>query len=375
LRALIAQIENPMGQARVPGTLKRAGWEVATLSPKGSYMSATRWADRRLYFTLMREAEIVRDAAQAIDSFAPDIVLPADDQALYLLASIGALAGEDALAAPPKVTETLARSLPNKGAWAVVQRPSLLTAYAREIGIPAPAQRSLATFGDADVFATEHGYPIAIRAEVPFQDEVVTVCYGEDELLAALHRLLPPAAGQRLYMQQWVTGQTTVYEAAVVHGQVIAGRCMEFVELVPGTHDVPSVVRICDSPEIGRTCRRLAKATGANGFFSVRYKVDPATGEAWFTGTRFRLDDTSYLGIEAGVDLGKALLDGLAGNRTAEPRARIGHLQALYPHEAMRDPKSMYLRPTGDVPTDDPELMEAFQALLVDMATKVEQRI
>jgi hypothetical protein len=343
--------------------LKQAGWEVAAVCAKGSYLSRTNRLERRFYFTLMREAEILRDTVQAIEAWSPDLILPADDHAVHLLATIGSLAKGGSLKLSEAAGNAVSKSLPNPAVWPVVERPFLLAAYAKEIGVRVPAQRSLATFGDADAFVTEHGYPLALREETPFRDEVLEVMYNEEELLDKLGEVLPPSGRRRLYLQQWVTGMTSVFEATALGGQVTASRTLEQMELVPGTHEIPSVVRVVDHPEIASSSRKIVRATGTNGFVSVRFKTD-SEGLPWFTAARFRLDETSYLGIEGGVDLAKPLLEAMKGSRPAELRPRIGHIQALYPHESLRDPRSKYLRPTGDIPSDDPELASAFEGLL-----------
>jgi hypothetical protein len=345
-----------LGIARLPAALSAAGFDVAVLCPRESFLAKTSFACERHFIAGDQTKEAL---AEAVAVWAPDLIIPGDEWNALLLHHL------DSDGLPEPLRRLIRRSLGDPRFYSVVSDKARTLEQAAGLGLRVPPGAPVASL---PAFAAAHGYPLVVKASVGMGGLAVRICADRDGVAAAiadLEAMAPPPTGDRptLSLQKWIDGHPAAIAFVALEGRVLDSFTYR-PEQTPSACGPCSVVRRIEHPEIERTARRLVAHFGFTGFGGFDFMVEADSGTAYLLEMNPRVPITGHLGPCFGHDLAGALYAALTGT-AAPPVAPAGHqVVALFPHEWWRDDASPHLkRHYVDVPWDDPGLLRHFMSM------------
>jgi predicted ATP-grasp superfamily ATP-dependent carboligase len=360
--------------ARMPRELKRAGFNVAVLAPKGAICTRTRFADSVHVMpaeqTLPQWIEALADLARSVEA---RLLLPGDDVTVYVLMQ---LVREPLLGLRPGLQIELAslirRSLGDPAGYLDSVDKGRLLRRARALGLPVAPGDGVVNAAEAERVAGAVGYPVIVRPTTSSASKGVSICANAAELRAAIaslpepSELLPPGPSRAL-VQRVIRGQPVNRPALSWEGREVCGFCRARLQPPPDVHAAGSVTRYIGHRDISAMNRKLLQDLGVSGFVGTEYLVDAETGTPYLIEINRRMVPASHTGSRVGVDLAAALAAIMnSGTWTGPTDLPVDNERtlALFPQEWLRDPSSLDLeRLPTDAPWDDPELFEAMLAL------------
>jgi predicted ATP-grasp superfamily ATP-dependent carboligase len=360
--------------ARMPGELKRAGFNVALLAPRGALCTHTRFVDslhlmpgdQSLTAWVATLAELARDTGARL-------LLPGDDATVQVLIQI---TREPLPALRPDAQAGLAalirHSLGDPAGYLDSVDKARLLRRARSLGLPVAPGEGVANADEAVKVAAGIGYPVIVRPATGSASKGVRVCGDADELRAALANLpepspLVPPGPHRALVQRLIPGQPINRPALAWDGREIAGFCRLRIQPPPELPGFGSVSRYAALPDVAALNRRLLQGLGVSGFVGTEFRLDPATGMPYLIEINRRMVPATHTGARVGVDLAAALAAVVESREWTGPSdmpVENERTLALFPQEWQRDRTSSDLqqRPT-DAPWDDPALFRAMLRL------------
>lgn len=371
-RVVVFATANWLGSPRLPGGLKRAGFEVAVIAPTDNFLLLTCHADRRLE---IRTGDSIAGIEALLVRLAEDwqaqSVVPADEGAVGLLYNFWAR--RLASASPPAESaylQLLRRSLPPEQYLHTLRSKHETHLMARAAGLASPAQAVAETLPAALAFAGAVGYPVVLKPERGAAGVGIAVCPDEISLAEQHAKLMAGqdiTPGTRILIEGYVSGPEVSHLFVAVEGRVLAGLTRLKHRAYPGPFSPSSVVEPIDLPAAAKATRRLAAACGYNGFGSVQFLLD-RDGRPQFIEFNTRPIPMMHLGEAlVGIDWCQSWFAAMQGKPQPVFRGIYpGRKIALFPQELLRDAHSPFLTTDAihDVPWDDLELLQSYLALL-----------
>lgn len=382
-RVLLFALNNWIGAARLPAAMQRAGFEVVVLCPGGSFMSMTRFVNRRLEMRGRVESNAISKTLwQEVVEQGTSAVVPTDARAIEFFHAYASAVHAGTFSHVPGVEKfqaMLARSLPPVEHLETVRKRSAAHALAVELGMPAPPRTGIDSVEDAIAFAGKHGYPVVLRSDGSATDGGVmggaldvTVCPDEAELRAAYEKLIvplshPPPPARPIAAEALVDGPHLSHAFVASRGRILAGLTRMKVKAMPDPFGPSSVIRVVDVPKLTAHAASFVERVQYSGFGSLQCVIDAKTKSPQFLEFNCRPVPVHHLGEEAvGIDWCRAWHDELEGKPSAASAGPILKRQvALFPQEWLRDAQSKYLTTNAlhDVPWDDPALLKGYLTL------------
>ena len=373
---LVSTTTTWIGTARIPKGLADAGFEVSLLAPRHSLAEASRFVAH------LRHIDDRTTPAQWFDSFAamveatmPRLVIPCDDTAFELLASIVTNPRKSVPADAQETLATLVRASLGQPAFFLPSvDKTLLPPLAEASGASVPPYSIVTRTAEAAAFATKHQYPIVLKRAHAFAGQGVAICANEADLARAISAFGVADARDRLrstpggfLAQAHVAGPVRYFHAAAWQGQLVAGFSLEKLVANPAPTGPPTITRYFAGHELRRIVADVARALGISGLFFAEFICDAATGSPLLIEINRRVSPATHRGAERNVNLCAALFAAL-DNSMSTSRAALDAdeegIVAHFPQEWLRDPNSPYLqRYPADVPWDEPELLQALLKL------------
>jgi len=257
----------------------------------------------------------------ALERFRPAVYLSADEE-IYLVAQNRSRLALLGAAIPIAGYETLYR-LHDKVSSATL---------ARSLGIPTPATVVPRTMQEVVTFAEAFETPIVVKLARRLKVESTLVTSGvfyltRSDLPDALERIMDRHAfafGDFL-MQEYVDGRgygvSMLCRGGEPRARFVHRRLRERKRSGGPSTLRESVVQ----PQLEEHAERLLRAVSFDGVAMVEFKVDEATGQAWFVEVNPRFWGSLALAIRAGVDFPWLLYRlGLEGDIEPQPGYRSG---------------------------------------------------
>ena len=388
-RVLLVALDNWYGTARLPSCLQAAGFTVGLLSEPQVYVARSRHVDFHLPISVkaIRHGQWQAPAA-AIALFAPDFILPADENAVCFLQF---LAGVES----SPLQAVLQRSLGDRRSFAARGDRNQLLEIADRAGIACAVHAAATDATAAKAFGDRHGWPLYLKRDGTFAGQGVRKCpdamalqMAYRELAAETLTIWTPRGALRqgrallraavfgtdplsdltgasaLSVEAEVIGRPAFHTAVAVDGHCLAGISAE-VELFHPEPTGPSTrVRLHHDADMTRAAKVLARILGLSGFFGLDFIRQP-DGSLVLLEFNQRPTSVAHLGRLVGTDLCAALFAGLRGLAMPETPAAAETLVALYPQDWLRDPLAVDRAPfLADIPWHEPELLAALNARL-----------
>lgn len=381
MRLLIVAVQDWVGIARMPRALRDAGFEVAVLAPRGSYLTKTRYAARWYPMPLL---PLRWDGAviHAIHEWQPVAVIPGDDLATQLLHRLRDRA-------PPRAPE-VARVLDISLGGARALHKGHVQQIAQQLGLPIPPQAPVHRPEDALRFSHAWGFPCVLKQPYGFGGLGVHVCDSVAALEGKLRRFFPsrprrllnylasawvrllpagvepapwpqlPLVARDLQIQRFIPGAPALYCMSALRGLVLAGFAARKERVHPTPSGPSTLVYILDHPEMAQAAAAMASQLQCSGFASFDFILEAGSGRPYLLECNPRPVPVTHLGRLVGADLCAALYQQLASGRPPQQGPVKSLEVALFPQEWRRDPSSPALGAAyHDVPWDDPALLRA----------------
>ncbi|HEY6897811.1 MAG TPA: ATP-grasp domain-containing protein [Rhodocyclaceae bacterium] len=357
-----------MGISRLPKGLIQAGFQVVTLSPVGSFLSQTRYAQH--HFTMPAGASIADCLLKTIARVQPTLIVPGCDAAVAALRQFA-----NANGAAPSGSEVanaaalIRNSLGGPTTEGMAESKHALVERARGLGLRVPQQAPVAALADTLSFAEAHGYPVVLKSDLGTGGKGVRICANPAEVEGGLKSLATDLgtagngnlAAAGIYVQQHIRGMQAMQSLSAMAGQILEHLTIVKEHCHPQETGPSSVVRFVEHAEIDATMQALLADLGYSGFCSADFIIEDTSQAAYLLELNQRPCPICPLGHLVGRDLNRALYCKLSGapyqrSHPSHPVERV----ALFPQEWLRDQQSPLLAEIHhDVPWDDPRLLRA----------------
>lgn len=365
--------------ARLAIVFADMGCRVEAVCPRQHPVTRTRAIGRIYPYAALSPLVSLR---AAIDTAAPDLIIPCDDNAAVHLHRLYVHAGKEGPSANA-LRVLIARSLGTPGACALATSRGRLMALAAEEGVRIPESAIVGARGELHAWLSQHGFPAVIKADCTWGGQGVSIVRNHEEaqrafglmksrpaIVNAAARMLrdrDPScllnalkeARRTVTLQKYIPGTPANRAVACWQGQVLAGASVEAIRTQHPTGPA-TVVQVIENPEMSEAVYRLMRRLGVSGLWGVDFVLDASTGAAYLIEANPRATPISHLPLGAGHDLPAALYAQLAGTPPRTTPATIDQdVIVMFPGEWHRDPASPYLR-SGyhDVPWDEPGLIQ-----------------
>ena len=365
--------------ARLAIVFADMGCRVEAVCPRQHPVTRTRAIGRIYPYAALSPLVSLR---AAIDTAAPDLIIPCDDNAAVHLHRLYVHAGKEGPSANA-LRVLIARSLGTPGACALAMSRGRLMALAAEEGVRIPESAIVGARGELHAWLSQHGFPAVIKADCTWGGQGVSIVRNHEEaqrafslmksrpaIVNAAARMLrdrDPScllnalkeARRTVTLQEYIPGTPANRAVACWQGQVLAGASVEAIRTQHPTGPA-TVVQVIENPEMSEAVYRLMRRLGVSGLWGVDFVLDAATGAAYLIEANPRATPISHLPLGAGHDLPAALYAQLAGTPPRTTPATIDQdVIVMFPGEWHRDPASPYLRSEyHDVPWDEPGLVQ-----------------
>ena len=393
-RVLLLLLDNWHGVARLPAALRDAGFEVGLISESQFIAAKSRYVDRHFAIS-MRELRRgrMKPVWEAIDAFAPDFLIPADEYAVRFVQF--ALTHTHVAGVSPGIRSLLGRSVGRQATSNPIGRRTRMLDLAASLGFDCPNHRVVKSFREASDFADRHGWPVYLKRDHSSGGYWVRQCAdgaaladayryltGADNPAWSLNTLyrLPkhiaraivfranpmalPARETAISIESSVPGQPAFHTAVALEGRWLAGISAEVEEYYPRPTGPSTRVRLHDDAAMGNAAGKLVAAMGYSGFYGLDFIRRP-DGGLTFLEFNARPTPVAHLGGLIGADLCVALHQALVGASAPAPEPKAEVRVALFPQDWRREPisgsrKDLHL----DIPRSDPSLLDAFSVVL-----------
>ncbi len=365
--------------ARLAIAFAEMGCSVDAICPQQHPVTKTRAVRQRHPYSALKPLVALR---AAIESSAPDLIVPCDDNAAIHLHRLYLLACETG-APMEKLRVLIARSLGNPEACTLASARGQFMALAAEEGVRIPETTVVAAPSDLNAWRTRHKFPAVIKIDCTWGGQGVSIVRNHEEaqcvfglmasrpsLMNAVARTLldrdPTAvlnalqdARRTVTLQDFISGTPANRAVACWQGEVLAGISVQAIR-TQHTTGPATVVRVIENPEMSDAVNRLVRRLGISGLWGIDFVLESATGAAYVIEMNPRATPICHLPLGAGHNLPAALYTQLTGIAPrALPTTIADDTIAMFPGEWQRDPTSGFLRSAyHDIPWEEPALMQ-----------------
>mgnify|MGYP000365490227 CR=1 FL=1 len=365
--------------ARLAIAFADMGCRVETICPRQHPVTRVR-AIRQIYpYSVLKPLVSLR---AAIESAAPDLIIPCDDNAAVHLHQLYLHAG-DADPATQALRALIARSLGTPEACVLATARGRLMALAADEGVRVPETAVVATPGELKAWLAQHRLPAVIKIDCTWGGQGVSIVRNRvaaqhdfglmasrPPVVNAIARMLlerDPSfilnllkdARRTVTVQDFISGTPANRAVACWQGQVLAGISVEAIRTQHPTGPA-TVVRVIENPEMTEAVNRLVRRLGISGLWGVDFILEAATGAAYLIEMNPRATPICHLPLGAGRNLPAAIYTQLTGTAPLAAPAVIEHdVIAMFPGEWHRNPASRYLNSDyHDIPWDESGLIQ-----------------
>jgi carbamoylphosphate synthase large subunit len=370
-RVLLTDTERWATPARLAIALAEAGAEVTVLCPPRHPILKAKGIKRTLNFNGLNPLNSIQ---AAIESVAPDIVIPGDDRSVHLVHELHARALSEGRT---NVATVIARSLGSPESFPVLSSRYEFLNVAREEGLHVPDTYAIREPSDLVRLKTSAAFPLVMKVDGTSAGRGVRIIHtpeGTDQFFQrartahatarTIKRLI--VNRDRFFLRPWwlgsqpkviaqsyVRGYPANCGVACWEGRVLAGINAEAVSAVSSTGPA-SVVRIISHPAMTLAAERIAKRLHLSGFFGLDFVVEEKTGTAYVIEINPRCTPLSHLRLGKGRDVVAALLREVSGQLIEDLAETKNELIAYYP-QAWHSKSELLQSSFHDIPSSEPD--------------------
>jgi hypothetical protein len=275
--------------------------------------------------TLAARASLVA----AIRRAHPDLIVPCDDNTVFLLHEIHA--------AHPDLREMIERSLGNPEAFSVLESRDQLQCMAANLGIRAPLNFTVDSARQAAELIADFPQGAVMKLDGTCGGEGVSFVHSKAEAAAAFRRAQSATtsliatkravinrdpyafwtwrrrARACVTMQQYITGVPANIMVACWQGEVLAQVSVEALSC-QGATGAANIVRRIARPEFGQAATALADRLKLSGFFGLDFMIERDTDLAYLIEMNPRCTQLGHLQFSDQQNLASALCERVSGH-------------------------------------------------------------
>lgn len=365
--------------ARIEMAFANMGCHVEVLCPRQHPVTKMRTIRRNYPYQKLMPLVSLR---AAIQSAAPDLIIPCDDDAALDLHRLYVLAGKEGPSMKP-LRDLIERSLGTPEACVLVTARARLMALAADEGVRVPETASVTRPGELNAWFTQHEFPAVLKLDRTWGGLGVSIIHNREEaerisagmmsrppLLNAVARTFLErdlsfflnylkASRRNVSLQEFIQGTPANRAVACWKGNVLAGISVEAIETLHLTGPA-TVMRVIENPEMSEAVIRLVRRLGVSGLWGADFMLQASTGAAYLIELNPRATPICHLPLGVGRNLLAALFSQLTGTQPLALYEKIDHdVIALFPGEWHRNPASPYLQSAyHDLPLGEPGLIQ-----------------
>jgi predicted ATP-grasp superfamily ATP-dependent carboligase len=380
--ALLISTSPSFSPARLCMAMAKHGFDPQAVCPARHSLRKTRAVTKVYSYNCLAP---LRSVAKAIVSAKPELVIPCDDWAGWVLHELYSREKRKANAGQ-EICSLIERSLGSPQSFRLPYERATFLNLARQEGLRVPETRVISGSGDLAKWAAEVGFPAVLKANGTSGGEGVRVVHTLEEaerafralqappmLVKALKwvlidkdmALLWPSLLRKQYVvniQAFVAGRDATSAIACWKGEVLAS--LHFEVLNKQHAGGPStVLRLIENEDMSATAQRMARRLELSGLHGFDFILETRTGNgnAHLIEMNPRATQVGHLMLGPGHDLPAALYAALTGaDIQAAPKVTDKDTIALFPQEWLKNPSSTYLRSAyHDIPWEEPEFILA----------------
>jgi aspartate kinase len=364
--------------ARLALALANAGCSVSVICPLPHPVSKTRVAERIYAYNGLAPLRSFKDAIAAIK---PKFIMPCDDlaaQHLYQLYDRSRRLGKDG----ESISRLLEHSLGTPEALRILHARAAFIEFAAAEGIRVPKTTAVTHVDQIEDCVVRMGLPMVLKANGTSGGLGVRVVRSRDEAEHAFWTLQAPPllmkAAKRALLDRDFTllrpfllrHRSMVNAQAFIHGHeatsttlcwngtVLASLHFEVLDKVRATGHA-TVLRITENAEMLAATETIARRLNLSGVYGFDFMLEANTGNAYLIEMNPRATQVGHLTLGPGRDIPAALYSALTGGSlNPAPKLTEKDTIALFPHEWLRNPSSVFLSSAHhDVPWEEPDLI------------------
>lgn len=358
--------------ARLASALIRSGCGASAVCPRGHPIAAVRGMGEIHLFRGFRFRSTVLAAIAAIR---PDLLVPCDDQATWLLHVLHRT--------EPGLHDLIARSLGDPANYEAIRSRSQTLSIARELGIPVPETASVQSETETVAWFESHPASAVVKLDGSWGGRGVEIVGSSENAAAAYRRLsvplgLPTALKRQIInsdpaalwawrqkrrpaitIQELVPGTPANSMILCWRGEVLAELDVE-VLCAQSMVGAALVVRTVERAEFQSAGALLAERLKLSGFFGLDFMLDAARRAAYLIEINPRTTQLGHLRVCGRDSLAGVLASRLGGEKTTAVQAAADRSTiAFFPQTLEWDPESSCLQfACHDVPWEEPRLVK-----------------
>ena len=316
----------------------------------------------------------------AIQSAAPDLIIPCDDSAATHLHQLYA---DTRTTTPSSIAlrRLIAYSLGTPGVCTLATARGEFMALAAELGVQVPHTTVISSNREFGIWLLKHPLPAVIKMDCSWGGLGTVIVRTPEEawhayktmatrpsIINVLTRTLldrDPSIFLKavkpvqpvITLQEFIPGTPANRAVACWQGQVLGGISVEALKTQHATGPA-TVARVIEHPQMTDTAAQLVRRLGISGLWGLDFILEAGTGNAYLIEMNPRATPICHLPLGAGQNLPVALYTQLTGHPPLTPATNIPQdVIAMFPGEWRRDPASPYLYSAYyDIPWDETEL-------------------
>jgi ATP-grasp domain len=309
--------------------LRDAGFDIAIVAPRGHPLHRVPGLMSRLHYWALMP---MRSLRQAIEKFAPSIIMPCDEPTMILLQQMR----QDPTLAPA-IRDAIERALgPEESAPLLTSRTGLAQ-IAERAGVRIPQSAEIASARQLLAWLKQHGTPAYLKIDrstggrgVVRIDSVMSglLAYFRLRLLFGIPRslwlwlrwgdlsslpLLRAEGLAAITIQKAIDGVPANCALSAWRGELIACVAVEALKTCM-PNGVATVIRVRDDALMERTAQKVVERLGLSGLHGLDFILARDTGVPWLIEINGRPTQTAYLRLGAGADLAGSLYAAVTGH-------------------------------------------------------------
>jgi hypothetical protein len=365
--------------ARIGLALAHAGFAVAAISPRRSFVAKTHAIERLYSYQIGSHSSSI---IAAIENWSPDLLVCTDDPSVNALHRLYSDAVRSASTEQnAKLLALIEKSVGNPASFKFTSKKSNLLHLAQSLGVRCPSTTFVSN-KDLESLLHSVAYPVLVKADGSWGGKFVRLVANARQARATICEFRLPSSWPTILrqflsnfigpsilnwqwrelptigLQQFVAGSPANRAVLCWKGRVLAGVSLRVHKTVY-TFGPASLVEIINSPEMSEAAEKLVQRLELSGMIGFDFILD-AAGRAWLIEMNPRVTPACYLGRCGADDLSSFLFSEMTGSQAPPNITALGKRIALFPQELRRAPGGFFASAgTSDVPWEDPELVLA----------------
>ncbi len=372
---IVANDVERWGPSRLPQPLAEWGIEIAVLCSGENPLSQSSFVSCHYQLGKLKSwRDFGNVFGKVMEEWKPDLVIPCDEPVVVMLHFFLKNRNIAARYLNEQQINTLRRSIGHVDRLDAMVLKHQTRLLAESLGVPVPRSQLVTSATEAAKAAADIGFPVFLKKSFSWAGQGSIRCRDMTEVKTVFENLRsgtswPRKMARQFFGRDWypsdsaievqkeISGDSVMFSVAALEGKVLAGLFASRATRL-GATGPSTIVSIGDNAQCRWAAEKMIAAMGASGFLAFDFMRCENTEDMFLLECNPRPNQICHLGRKVGVDLCRALNEGLsdlpltAGRQTSEANV------PLFPQEWLRDEQTaLKLVQDMDIPATDPKLL------------------